>query len=69
VGDYFLSYICKVKIRTMKNANLRTEEGWIEVDIISIAPQGSKYIVIYEISSSINPQRFETYNLTDIEFI
>jgi hypothetical protein len=51
----------------MRQANLNTEVGWEEVTILSITPQGSKYIIIYESYRSAIPQRFETYNLTDIE--
>lgn len=51
----------------MRKANIKTEVGWEEVTILSITPQGSKYIIVYESYRSAIPQRFETYKLADIE--
>lgn len=42
-------------------------EGWTFVSIISITPQGSRYIILYFDKTSISPKKYETYNLTDIE--
>jgi hypothetical protein len=53
----------------MRKASIKIGVRWEEITILSITPQGSRYIIIYEIHSSVNPQRFETYNLTDIELI